>query len=68
MPPRVVGTPVARATLFFNPAMPRKRLHENDNPLIFIILILNMHNMKTAHPFRPSGGKGIAKRRATLKN
>ncbi|MDD6582344.1 MAG: hypothetical protein PUF10_06690 [Bacteroidales bacterium] len=25
-------------------------------------------NLKTAHPFRPSGRKGIAKRRATLNN
>lgn len=33
IPPRVVGTPVVRATLFFNPAMPKNRLHEKDNPL-----------------------------------
>ena len=32
-PPRVVGMPVDCATLFFNPAMPKKRLHEKDNPL-----------------------------------
>ena len=29
---------------------------------------LNPNNTRTAHPSRPSGRKGIAKRHATLKN
>ena len=35
---------------------------------VYVIDHFQLHKKKTAHPSRPSGRKGIAKRRETLKN